>query len=116
MRYRTRRSKSRLTRWSGVFGHENVGEVIGVGDAADKIKVGDMISAPFNVACGHCRNCEEGLTNYCLRANEPEIAGAAYGFADMGPWQGGQAELLRVPFRCWPSSRWISASCRDRRT
>ena len=80
-----------------VFGHENVGEVIGVGDAVDKIKVGDMISAPFNVACGHCRNCEEGLTNYCLRANEPGIAGAAYGFADMGPWQGGQAELLRVP-------------------
>jgi len=81
-----------------VFGHENVGEVIGVGDAVDKIKVGDMISAPFNVACGHCRNCEEGLTNYCLRANEPGIAGAAYGFADMGPWQGGQAELLRVPW------------------
>src|ERR1700761_9364964 len=81
-----------------VFGHENVGEVIGVGDAVDKIKVGDMISAPFNVACGHCRHCEEGLTNYCLRANKPGIAGAAYGFADMGPWQGGQAELLRVPW------------------
>ena len=81
-----------------VFGHENVGEVIGVGDAVDKIKVGDMISAPFNVACGHCRNCEEGLTNYCLRANRPGIAGAAYGFADMGPWQGGQAELLRLPW------------------
>ena len=73
-----------------IFGHENVGEVIAVGDAVDKIKVGDMISAPFNVACGHCRNCEEGLTNYCLRANKPGIAGAAYGFADMGPWQGGQ--------------------------
>ena len=81
-----------------VFGHENVGEVIEVGPAVDKMKVGDMVSAPFNVACGHCRNCEEGLTNYCLRANEPEIAGAAYGFADMGPWQGGQAELLRVPW------------------
>src|ERR1700727_1016591 len=40
-----------------VFGHENVGEVIAVGDAVDKIKVGDMISAPFNVAAGHCRNC-----------------------------------------------------------
>ena len=79
-------------------GRERGGEVIGVGDAVDKIKVGDMISAPFNVACGHCRNCEEGLTNYCLRGNEPGIAGAAYGFADMGPWQGGQAELLRVPW------------------
>jgi glutathione-independent formaldehyde dehydrogenase len=72
-----------------VFGHENVGEVIAVGDAVDKIKVGDMISAPFNVACGHCRNCEEGLTNYCLRANKPGIAGAAYGFADMGPYGSG---------------------------
>ena len=81
-----------------VFGHENVGEVVEVGDAVDKVKVGDMISAPFNVACGHCRNCEEQRTNYCLRANEPGIAGAAYGFADMGPWQGGQAELLRVPW------------------
>ena len=77
-----------------VFGHENVGEVIEVGAAIDKVKVGDMISAPFNVACGHCRNCEEERTNYCLRANKPGIAGAAYGFADMGPWEGGQAELL----------------------
>jgi glutathione-independent formaldehyde dehydrogenase len=81
-----------------VFGHENVGEVIEVGDAVDKVRVGDVVSAPFNVACGHCRNCEEELTNYCLRANKPGIAGGAYGFADMGPWQGGQADLLRVPW------------------
>jgi threonine dehydrogenase-like Zn-dependent dehydrogenase len=57
-----------------------------------------MISAPFNVSCGHCSNCEHGLTNYCERANAPGIAGAAYGFADMGPWPGGQAEYLRVPW------------------
>ena len=82
-----------------IFGHENVGEVIEVGDAVEKIHVGDMISAPFNVSCGHCENCEHGLTNYCLYANpDPKIAGAAYGFADMGPWAGGQAELLRVPW------------------
>ena len=81
-----------------IFGHENVGEVVEVGTAVDKVKVGDMISAPFNVACGHCRNCEEQRTSYCLRANKPGIAGAAYGFADMGPWPGGQAELLRVPW------------------
>jgi threonine dehydrogenase-like Zn-dependent dehydrogenase len=82
-----------------IFGHENVGEVIEVGNAVEKIKVGDMISAPFNVSCGHCENCEHGLTNYCLVANpDPKIAGAAYGFADMGPWPGGQAELLRVPW------------------
>jgi glutathione-independent formaldehyde dehydrogenase len=82
-----------------VFGHENVGEVIEVGDAVEKIRVGELISAPFNVACGHCRNCERGFTNYCLYANPAEgMAGAAYGFADMGPWEGGQAELLRVPW------------------
>ncbi len=82
-----------------IFGHENVGEVIEVGNAVEKVKVGDMISAPFNVSCGHCENCEHGLTNYCLVANpDPKIAGAAYGFADMGPWPGGQAELLRVPW------------------
>ena len=82
-----------------IFGHENVGEVIDVGDAVEKVHVGDMISAPFNVSCGHCENCEHGLTNYCLYANpDPKIAGAAYGFADMGPWAGGQAELLRVPW------------------
>jgi glutathione-independent formaldehyde dehydrogenase len=82
-----------------IFGHENVGEVIEVGSAVEKVQVGDMISAPFNVSCGHCENCEHGLTNYCLVANpDPKIAGAAYGFADMGPWPGGQAELLRVPW------------------
>lgn len=82
-----------------IFGHENVGEVIEVGTAVDKVRVGDMVSAPFNVACGHCQNCEHELTSYCLRANpDPGIAGAAYGFADMGPYAGGQAELLRVPW------------------
>jgi glutathione-independent formaldehyde dehydrogenase len=86
-----------------IFGHENLGEVVEVGDGVDKIAVGDMVSAPFNVSCGHCENCEHGLTNYCLRANEPGLAGAAYGFADMGPWPGGQAEYLRVAwgdFQC----------------
>jgi Alcohol dehydrogenase GroES-like domain len=90
-----------------IFGHENVGEVIGVGDAVDKIRDGDMISAPFNVACGDCRNCEEGLANYCLRASEPGTAGAAYGFADVGPWQGGQAEMLRVPWADFNCLRYV---------
>jgi glutathione-independent formaldehyde dehydrogenase len=83
-------------RW---FGHENLGQVIEVGDAVDKVKVGDYVVIPFNVACGHCKNCERGLTNYCLTAQpRAEWAGAAYGFADMGPWAGGQAEFLRVPW------------------
>ncbi len=81
------------------FGHENLGEVVEVGKGVDKVKVGERVCLPFNVSCGFCKNCERGLTNYCLTTQpEPNMAGAAYGFADMGPWQGGQAELLRVPY------------------
>jgi glutathione-independent formaldehyde dehydrogenase len=81
-----------------ILGHENLGEVIEVGDAVDDVKVGDSVCLPFNVACGFCRNCERGLTGYCLTLAEPGSAGAAYGFAGMGPYEGGQAEFLRVPY------------------
>lgn len=80
-----------------ILGHENMGEVVAVGDAIERIKVGDHVSMPFNIGCGFCRNCAEGLTGYCLTAN-PGTAGAAYGFAGMGPYAGGQAEYLRVPY------------------
>ncbi|MGW5668963.1 glutathione-independent formaldehyde dehydrogenase [Micromonospora sp. NPDC003776] len=82
-----------------VLGHENLGEVIEVGDGVDLVKVGDMVCLPFNVSCGFCENCNKGLTAFCLVANPaPGMAGAAYGYADMGPYSGGQAELLRVPW------------------
>ena len=82
-----------------IFGHENMGQVVEVGDAVRKVKVGEYVVLPFNVSCGFCKNCERGLSNYCLTMQpEPSFAGAAFGFADMGPYQGGQAELLRVPF------------------
>jgi glutathione-independent formaldehyde dehydrogenase len=82
-----------------VLGHENMGEVVELGSGIDRLNVGDMVAVPFNVACGHCRNCERGLTNYCITAQPHEgWAGAAYGFADMGPYDGGQAEYLRVPW------------------
>jgi glutathione-independent formaldehyde dehydrogenase len=80
-----------------VFGHENLGEVVEVGAGVDRVKVGDRVCLPFNIGCGFCENCERGLTGFCLTAN-PGSAGAAYGFAGMGPYQGGQAELLRVPY------------------
>ncbi|TBU89262.1 glutathione-independent formaldehyde dehydrogenase [Phytopseudomonas dryadis] len=80
-----------------IFGHENLGEVIEVGSGVDRIQVGDRVCLPFNIGCGFCENCEKGLTGFCLTAN-PGSAGAAYGFAEMGPYQGGQAELLRVPY------------------
>jgi glutathione-independent formaldehyde dehydrogenase len=80
-----------------ILGHENLGEVIEVGKAVVQIKVGDMVCMPFNIGCGHCKNCESGLTGFCLTMN-PGFAGAAYGFAGMGPYNGGQAEYLRVPY------------------
>ncbi|GAA1857784.1 glutathione-independent formaldehyde dehydrogenase [Pseudonocardia ailaonensis] len=80
-----------------VLGHENMGVVEAVGDAVGNVRVGDRVSLPFNVACGTCGNCEKGLTAFCLRAN-PGQAGAAYGYASMGPYRGGQAEYLRVPW------------------
>ncbi|MFG3604607.1 glutathione-independent formaldehyde dehydrogenase [Micromonospora chersina] len=82
-----------------VLGHENMGEVIEIGEGVDLVKVGDMVCMPFNVSCGSCANCNQGLTAFCLVANPaPGMAGAAYGYADMGPYSGGQAELLRVPW------------------
>jgi glutathione-independent formaldehyde dehydrogenase len=82
-----------------VFGHENLGQVKEVGPAVERLKPGDWVCMPFNISCGHCRNCEKGLTAYCLVANPtPGMAGAAFGFADMEPYQGGQAEFLRVPW------------------
>ena len=80
-----------------ILGHENMGEVIAVGKAVDRVKVGDMVCLPFNIGCGFCESCERGLTGFCLTCN-PGNAGAAYGFAGMGPYSGGQAELLRVPY------------------
>lgn len=85
-----------------VLGHENLGQVIEVGDAVEHVEVGDWVCLPFNVSCGYCKNCEKGLTGACLSMN-PGTAGAAYGFAGMGPFEGGQAEYLRVPhadFNC----------------
>jgi len=80
-----------------IFGHENLGKVVEVGKAVVHVKVGDMVCMPFNIGCGRCENCESGLTGFCLTMN-PGMAGAAYGFAGMGPYEGGQAEYLRVPF------------------
>lgn len=80
-----------------VLGHENLGQVVEVGEAVDRIKVDDWVCLPFNISCGYCRNCERGLTGFCLTLNPPN-AGAAYGYAGMGPFDGGQAEYLRVPY------------------
>ena len=80
-----------------VLGHENMGVVEEVGSGVTRLEKGDRVSLPFNIACGHCRNCMQGRTAFCLEVN-PGSAGGAYGYADMGPYSGGQAEYLRVPF------------------
>jgi glutathione-independent formaldehyde dehydrogenase len=79
------------------MGHENTGEVVEVGSHVERIKVGDICSVPFNVACGTCRNCKERHTDVCLNANEDLGYCGAYGF-NLGGWQGGQAEYMLVPW------------------
>ena len=80
-----------------VFGHENMGIVEELGSGVTLLKKGDRIILPFNVADGRCQNCEEGKTAFCTGVN-PGFAGGAYGYVAMGPYQGGQAQYLRVPY------------------
>jgi glutathione-independent formaldehyde dehydrogenase len=79
------------------LGHEITGEVVEVGSDVLFVKPGDICSAPFNIACGRCRMCNEGKTGVCLNVN-PARPGAAYGYVDMGGWIGGQADYVMVPF------------------
>jgi len=80
-----------------ILGHEITGDVIEAGRDVEFIKVGDLVSVPFNIACGRCRNCKERATGVCLNVN-PARPGAAYGYVDMGGWVGGQAEYVMVPY------------------
>jgi len=82
------------------LGHEITGEVIEVGRDVEFIKKGDLVSVPFNIACGRCRMCKAGHTGVCLNVN-PARPGAAYGYVDMGGWVGGQAEYVMVPYADW---------------
>ncbi|MBC7590738.1 MAG: formaldehyde dehydrogenase, glutathione-independent, partial [Salinibacterium sp.] len=83
-----------------VLGHEITGEVVEVGPGVEFVKVGDLVSVPFNIACGRCRNCKERKTGICLNVN-PDRPGSAYGYVDMGGWVGGQAEYVLVPYADW---------------
>ena len=83
-----------------VLGHEITGEVVEVGPGVEFIKVGDLCSVPFNIACGRCRNCKERKTGVCLNVN-PDRPGSAYGYVDMGGWVGGQANYVLVPYADW---------------
>ncbi|MER6175974.1 formaldehyde dehydrogenase, glutathione-independent [Streptosporangium sp. NPDC001681] len=83
-----------------VLGHEITGEVVEVGPDAEFTKVGDLVSVPFNISCGRCRNCKEGKTGICENVN-PDRPGSAYGYVDMGGWVGGQAQYVLVPYADW---------------
>jgi glutathione-independent formaldehyde dehydrogenase len=80
-----------------ILGHEITGEIIEKGSDVEMLEIGDLVTVPFNIACGRCRNCREGLTGICLTVN-PARPGAAYGYVDMGGWVGGQAEYVMVPY------------------
>ncbi len=80
-----------------VFGHEIMGVVEEVGKEVYSIKRGDRVVLPFNISCGVCYNCVRGYVNACLTAN-PDAPSAAYGYVGMGPYKGGQAEYVRVPY------------------
>ena len=83
-----------------VLGHEITGEVVETGPDVEFISVGDIVSVPFNISCGRCRNCKAGKTGICLNVN-PDRPGSAYGYVDMGGWVGGQAEYVLVPYADW---------------
>ncbi|HEY1930336.1 MAG TPA: formaldehyde dehydrogenase, glutathione-independent [Caulobacteraceae bacterium] len=90
--------RGRTTAPSGmVLGHEITGEVIEKGPDVEMLAIGDLVSVPFNVACGRCRACRHGDTGVCLTVNEGR-AGGAYGYVDMGGWIGGQARYVMAPY------------------
>jgi glutathione-independent formaldehyde dehydrogenase len=90
--------RGRTTAAAGlVLGHEITGEVIEKGADVEMLAVGDLVSVPFNVACGRCRTCRDQDTGVCETVN-PARAGGAYGYVDMGGWIGGQARYVMVPY------------------
>ncbi|MCU1292779.1 MAG: Threonine dehydrogenase, partial [Bryobacterales bacterium] len=76
---------------------EITGEIIEKGKDVEYLNIGDLVTVPFNVACGRCRTCREEQTGICLNVN-PSRAGGAYGYVDMGGWVGGQADYVMVPY------------------
>ncbi|WMJ75680.1 zinc-dependent alcohol dehydrogenase [Cytophagaceae bacterium ABcell3] len=88
------------TRVGMTFGHEFTGVVEEVGADVKKLKVGDHVLVPFNIACGKCTFCQQGLYGNCHEANPMATAlGGAFGYShSAGGYDGGQAEYVRVPY------------------
>ncbi|WP_096201080.1 zinc-dependent alcohol dehydrogenase [Bacillus sp. FJAT-45350] len=82
-----------------IIGHEPMGIVEDVGPDVTKVKKGDRVIIPFNIACGECFFCKNELESQCDNANPDNEAGAYFGYSGLyGGYPGGQAELLRVPY------------------
>lgn len=82
-----------------VIGHEPMGVVEAVGQEVTKVKIGDRVIIPFNIACGKCWYCTHDLESQCDNANDNGEMGAYFGYSDTtGGFPGGQAEYLRVPY------------------
>jgi threonine dehydrogenase-like Zn-dependent dehydrogenase len=87
------------TRVGYTFGHEIVGIVEEIGASIRKLRPGDRVVVPFNIACGRCFYCRNGVWSQCSNVNAYNDFGAIYGYSHtMGGYEGGQAEYLRVPF------------------
>jgi threonine dehydrogenase-like Zn-dependent dehydrogenase len=88
------------TRVGMTFGHEFTGIVEEIGSGVQKLKVGDHVLVPFNIACGTCPFCKQELYGNCHESNpEATAAGGFFGYAHLGGgYDGGQAEYVRVPF------------------
>jgi threonine dehydrogenase-like Zn-dependent dehydrogenase len=88
------------TRVGSTFGHEFIGEVVEVGSSVEKLKVGDRVSVPFNIACGKCAFCKQEAYALCHEANSQATAvGGVFGYSHTaGGYSGGQAEYARVPY------------------
>lgn len=88
------------TRVGTTFGHEFVGVIEEVGTEVKKIKVGDRVIVPFNIACGRCAFCKQGLYGNCHESNSQATAvGGIFGYSHIaGGYDGGQAEYVRVPY------------------
>jgi threonine dehydrogenase-like Zn-dependent dehydrogenase len=83
-----------------ILGHEPMGIVEEVGPAITNLRTGDRVVIPFNIACGHCYMCDQGLMTQCetTQVREQDKGAALFGYTKLyGQVPGGQAEYLRVP-------------------
>jgi threonine dehydrogenase-like Zn-dependent dehydrogenase len=83
-----------------ILGHEPMGIVEEVGSEVTHIKKGDRVVIPFNISCGHCFMCNDGLQSQCetTQVHEYGTGASLLGFSKLyGQVPGGQAEYLRVP-------------------